>query len=110
MIAWLLGLLPAPIKYGLMAAGVVCYLVALIKPESALASWCMVVATLTGATSLFSAAKQTISRAQQLGQSSSAVKLEEPQKVEVTTGTGTQKVDGHSQESADEAYKDIFNP
>lgn len=104
MIAWLLGFLPAPIKYGLMAAGVVCYLVALISPESALASWCMVVATLTGATSLFSVAKQTISKSKQLGQTSSALKVEEPPVVQDTS----QGVDGHSQEAADAYQEGIF--
>lgn len=105
MLNWLLGFLPAPIRYGLMAVGVVCYLVALIQPGSTLAGFCMFIAGVTGATTLFSAAKESIKAAEKLKE---AVKAE-PEKPAIPPDY-PQYNEGHSQESADQYQGGIFNP
>jgi hypothetical protein len=123
VINWLLGFLPAPVRYGIMAAGVVCYLVALIKPGTALAGWCMMIAGLTGATSLFSAAKESIEKGKKLQLTSASLSASLPVQFDslpeleesihdpaVASGVSNQSTAGHTQRAADEYQDSIFKP
>lgn len=118
MINWLLGLLPSWVRYAAYAVGLICYLVALIKPGSALSNVCSAIATLTGISALFSSAKSSAEAGKKL-QATLAASLPmqmgetiKPVQQEVSVGNGVsdQKTDGHSQEAADNYTSGIFNP
>ncbi len=114
MINWLLGFLPAPLKYAINGIGIIAYLIALIKPGSAVSGICMAIATITGAASLISAAKESMKDAKLLTQSARSeqgTKLVHEGSSEASVGgTGSMKVDGHSVEAAEDYKGNIFQP
>jgi hypothetical protein len=104
VITWLLSFLPAPVRGILLLTGVVAYVVSIFA-TGPLQSIMQLIAGITGASGIFATAKS----AQVTGTTQAALS-EEAATAPTSSPATDQKVDGHSQEAADDYQRNIFNP